>query len=73
MCEEQKEVLKDNQEKLNQMWLCDCGYFEESEFHCSRCGSEPPWGCHCEGCQGQTDDYDPDLDFGFTFEDDYYP
>lgn len=26
-------------------WLCVCGHFETSGFHCSDCGAEPPWGC----------------------------
>lgn len=29
-------------------WLCDCGHYEESEFCCSLCGNEPPWGCDCD-------------------------
>lgn len=28
-------------------WLCQCGHWEESGFHCSNCGAEPPWGCDC--------------------------
>lgn len=32
-------------------WLCSCGHFEESDFHCSVCGAEPPWGCDCIICQ----------------------
>ncbi|KAA3644534.1 MAG: hypothetical protein DWQ07_14030 [Chloroflexi bacterium] len=31
-------------------WLCVCGHYEESDFHCSRCGAEPPWGCDCSYC-----------------------
>ena len=40
-------------------WLCICGHWEESYFHCRRCFREPPWGCDC-GCQDEhhyEDDY----------------
>lgn len=32
------------------VWLCSCGHMERSEFHCSHCGEEPPWGCDCGAC-----------------------
>lgn len=32
-------------------WLCDCGHWEESGWHCSYCGAEPPWGCDCSDCE----------------------
>ncbi len=31
-------------------WMCDCGYYEQSQLHCERCGREPPWGCDCGYC-----------------------
>lgn len=31
-------------------WLCVCGHYEESDLHCSLCGTEPPWGCDCDFC-----------------------
>jgi hypothetical protein len=37
-------------------WMCGCGHYEESDFHCSRCGGEPPWGCDC----GQHDEHEPE-------------
>jgi len=43
-------------------WLCLCGNWQEDEFHCSVCGSEPPWGCDCS-------DHDDD----YIDSDDYYP
>lgn len=43
-------------------WLCECGNFETSGFHCSDCGAEPPWGCDC----GMHDDYyEPEDDWDF--------
>jgi hypothetical protein len=54
-------------------WLCTCGHFEESAFHCPACGAEPPWGCPGECCQspeGEGDEeygepeYDPYSDYG---------
>ena len=41
-------------------WLCACGHYEESPFHCSHCGAEPPWGCDC-------DEHDEDDDWEFAY------
>lgn len=46
-------------------WLCPCGHWEDSDFHCSHCGREPPWGCDCSDC------HDRDLErYG---EEEYFP
>lgn len=37
-------------------WLCPCGHFEESSFHCDKCGGQPPWGCDCAACESELDD-----------------
>ena len=50
----------DPENDLSTDWLCDCGHYETSGFHCSQCGAEPLWGCDC----GEHDGYDADLDFG---------
>jgi len=48
-------------------WLCTCGHYEESRYHCSICGTEPPWGCECPQCTDRALDEwygmnDPDTD-----------
>lgn len=43
-------------------WLCACGNWQETEFHCNDCQREPPWGCDC-----------PTHDEDFIDGDDYYP
>lgn len=35
---------------VDHSWLCVCGHYEESDFHCEICGKEPPWGCDCSFC-----------------------
>jgi hypothetical protein len=40
-------------------WICVCGAYEESDFHCVHCGAEPPWGCDC-GCQDEDEEYGDD-------------
>jgi hypothetical protein len=49
-------------------WICTCGNYEESAFHCSLCGAEPPWGCDCGACsdpcdweEGDYEEWDDDL------------
>lgn len=38
-------------------WLCECGQYQDDEWHCSACGREPPWGCDCgEHDELETDD-----------------
>lgn len=39
-------------------WICDCGHFEESDFCCSLCGREPPWGCDCDAHEAACDEDD---------------
>lgn len=36
---------------IDEGWLCVCGHYEETDFHCSSCGHEPPWGCNCPFCE----------------------
>jgi hypothetical protein len=51
-------------------WLCVCGHFEESEFHCSNCGAEPPWGCDC----GEHVEYEDEDDEDYLYYlSDYLP
>lgn len=54
-------------------WLCVCGKFEESEFHCSECGAEPPWGCDCGACVEDEwlDDWEDDYIYGPNLGGDY--
>ena len=42
-------------------WLCDCGAWNDHDFHCDACLREPPWGCDC-GCRDLEDDEDEDGD-----------
>lgn len=37
-------------------WICVCGHYEETPYHCSYCGAEPPWGCDCSQCQDLVDE-----------------
>lgn len=57
ICEEDENLMKypiesiENKEHTdNSGWLCQCGNWQETDFHCSLCGSEPPWGCDCSTC-----------------------
>ena len=42
-------------------WLCTCGHWEDSFFHCTHCGRQPPWGCDCSQCDEP--DYEDEDDF----------
>jgi hypothetical protein len=58
-------------------WMCDCGHYEDSDFHCRRCQAEPPWGCDCDFCNSPPeeeyfedepswlDSNSPEFDFGW--------
>lgn len=41
---------------IEEGWLCPCGHYELSPFHCTHCGSEPPWGCDCGACEHWDDE-----------------
>lgn len=43
-------------------WLCDCGNWQEDDFHCADCGALPPWGCDCSFCDCPEDECDEDDD-----------
>lgn len=43
-------------------WMCDCGHYEDSDFHCTHCQAEPPWGCDCDFCISPSDD---EVEFDF--------
>jgi hypothetical protein len=47
-------------------WLCVCGQFNEHEFHCDNCKSEPPWGCDCDFCN------EPDYEDDWYDEEEHY-
>lgn len=54
-------------------WLCGCGHYEESGFHCSHCGAQPPYGCDCSTCQDSEREYEEDFfdeNSGFEFSND---
>lgn len=51
-------------------WMCGCGHYEESGWHCSVCGAEPPWGCDCSFCNDERLDYEEDD--VIYFEGDFY-
>lgn len=51
-------------------WMCRCGHYEESDYHCSCCGAQPPGGCACELCQySDYPNYDG-TEYAFDDEDD---
>lgn len=51
LCEPEEECLG---------WLCRCGHFEDSAFHCSKCQAQPPYGCPCYGCRDSCNYSDED-------------
>ena len=47
----------------NNSWICPCGHYEESDFHCSVCGNQPPWGCDCSTCHDRAlENEEPEYD-----------
>lgn len=61
---ERKKWEKENKETMYH-WMCSCGHYEESGFHCAECGNEPPWGCDCSFCN----DFDEDEeDFDYVID-----
>lgn len=50
----------DDCEGLSYGWLCQCGHWQADGLHCSKCGTRPPFGCDCGGCDKTTLD---DLEF----------
>ncbi len=55
-----KRKKEEKEDEFKYHWMCRCGQYIESEFHCSFCGNEPPWGCDCSFCNDPYEDGDGD-------------
>jgi hypothetical protein len=60
MTDDERKAQDADDEQTENAWLCWCGNYEQSGFHCSSCGTEPPWGCPCSGCQDGDEEADYD-------------
>jgi hypothetical protein len=47
-------------------WVCSCGHYQEDNFHCSKCGNEPPWGCDCCYCEDRYLEAAPEDEIDFA-------